>query len=206
MTKNTDIKVIIIFILAFVILGMKLFSSNDGDKKIVKIGGKKYQVVKTIVDTQYVNTTKVVYKEGKTIYKEKPIYVNVPSDVDTTKILKDYYSKVFYSDTLKLDENLGSITIKDTVYMNSIHNRKWVAKINKVTINKTNIVEELPKTQLYIGGVAGVLTIKNGFIGPSIMLKTKKDTYINVNVGFGMDKMMVYQVGIHKPLNFKLWR
>ena len=64
----------------------------------------------------------------------------------------------------------------------------------------------MPKTQLYIGGVAGVLTIKNGFIGPSIMLKTKKDTYINVNVGFGMDKMMVYQVGIHKPLNFKLWR
>jgi len=205
MTKNVDIKIILIFILGFIILGMKIFSGNDGDKKIIKVNGKKYQVVKTIVDTQYVNTTKTVYKQGKTIYKEKPIYINVPSDVDTNQILKDYYSKVFYSDTLKLDENLGTITIKDTIYKNSIQNRQWIAKVNKLSIKQTDIVEELPKNQLLIGGTGGVLTINNAYIGPSLMLKTKKDTYINVSVGVGFNKMMVYQVGVHKPIKFKLW-
>lgn len=206
MTKNIDIKVIIIVILSFIILSLKIFSSNNGDKKIIKVGGKNYQVVKTIVDTQYVNVVKTVYKDGKIIYKEKPIYVDIPVDVDTLNILKDYYSKVFYSDTFILDENLGSISIKDTIYKNSILNRKYVANVNKITIKQTDIVEELPKNQLLIGGSAGILTINNGFIGPSIMLKTKKETYINVNVGVGMDKMMVYQVGVHKPLKFKLWR
>jgi len=206
MTKNIDIKVIIIVILSFIILSLKIFSSNNGDKKIIKVGGKNYQVVKTIVDTQYVNVVKTVYKDGKIIYKEKPIYVDIPVDVDTLNILKDYYSKVYYSDTFILDKNLGSITIKDTIYKNSILNRKYVANVNKITIKQTDIVEELPKNQLLIGGSAGILTINNGFIGPSIMLKTKKETYINVNVGVGMDKMMVYQVGVHKPLKFKLWR
>lgn len=206
MTKNIDIKVIIIVILSFIILSLKIFSSNDGDKKIIKVAGKKYQVVKTIIDTQYVKTTKILYKNGKIIYKEKPIYVKVPGDVDTSEIIKNYYSKVFYDDTFILDDNLGFIMVKDTVYKNSIYTRKWVANVNKITIKQTDIVEELPKNQLLIGGSAGILTINNGFIGPSIMLKTKKETYINVNVGVGMDKMMVYQVGVHKPLKFKLWR
>jgi hypothetical protein len=205
MTKTIDIKTIIIFILGFIILGMNLFTSNDGDKKIIKVNGRKYQVVKTIVDTQYVNTTKIVYKQGKTIYKEKPVYVNVPGDVDTSEILKDYYSKVFYSDTLKLDENLGTITVKDTIYKNSIYNRQWTANVNKISIKQTDIVEELPKNQLLIGGTGVVLNINNAYIGPSLMLKTKKDTYINVSVGVGFNKTMVYQVGIHKPIKFKLW-
>jgi hypothetical protein len=184
---------------------MKLFPGNNDDPKTIKVGGKKYQVVKTIVDTQYVKTNKIVYRDGKTIYKEKPIFINLPTDIDTLKILKDYYSKVVYNDTLKLDNNLGVITIKDTLYKNSILNRRWEANINKVVVKQTNIVTELPKYQLLIGGNGGVTTTNNVFIGPSIMLKTKKDTYINVSVGVGFDKLMVYQVGIHKPLKFKLW-
>ena len=205
MINKVDIKIVIITILAFVILGMKLFPGDNGDAKIIKVGGKKYQVVKTIVDTQYVNTNKILYRDGKTIYKEKPIFINLPADIDTLKILKDYYSKVVYNDTLKLDNNLGVITIKDTLYKNSILNRRWETNINKVVVKETNIVTELPKYQLLIGGNGGVTTTNNVFIGPSIMLKTKKDTYINVSVGVGFDKLMVYQVGIHKPLKFKLW-
>lgn len=205
MTKKIDIKLIIIFIMGFIILGLNLFSNNDGDKKIIKVAGKKYQVVKTIIDTQYVKTTKILYKNGKTIYREKPIYIDIPNDIDTTEIIKDYYSKVFYDDTFILDDNLGVIVVKDTICKNSIYSRKWIANVNKISIKQTDIVEELPKNQLLVGGVSGILSIENGYIGPSIMLKTKKDTYINVSVGAGFNKLMVYQVGIHKPIKFKLW-
>ena len=112
MTKKIDIKLIIIFIMGFIILGLNLFSNNDGDKKIIKVAGKKYQVVKTIIDTQYVKTTKILYKNGKTIYREKPIYIDIPNDIDTTEIIKDYYSKVFYDDTFILDDNLGALWLK----------------------------------------------------------------------------------------------
>ena len=82
---------------------------------------------------------------------------------------------------------------------------KVLGTISKISIKQTDIVEELPKNQLLIGGTGVVLNINNAYIGPSLMLKTKKDTYINVSVGVGFNKTMVYQVGIHKPIKFKLW-
>ena len=43
----------------------------------------------------------------------------IPTDIDTLSILKDYYSKYFYTDTLDLD-SLGNIVINDTISKNQI--------------------------------------------------------------------------------------
>jgi hypothetical protein len=98
-----DFKSIIIICLVIVILLLKMCSPKPpvkpGDD--IKVKGKKYVVLHRIIDTQYIPKTKIVYKPGETIYVEKPIYIDVPADVDTGAILKDYYAKRVYKDTIK---------------------------------------------------------------------------------------------------------
>lgn len=205
--KNIDLKTIIILVLILIILFLKGCGGNStpNDKtKIVKIDGKKYQVVKHVVDTTYVPVTKIVYKEGKTIYKDVPIYVNVPTDVDTNQILKDFYTKNTYKDTLYLDEGLGYVSVNDTIFQNQILNRTWDSHVNKIIVKDVQIVKELPRTQLYAGGVLGFNTQLNSvFIGPKILLKTKNENMFSFNISVGTGKEILYQGGIYKVINIK---
>ena len=51
MINKVDIKIVIITILAFVILGMKLFPGENDDNKIIKVGGKK--ITETMTDATF---------------------------------------------------------------------------------------------------------------------------------------------------------
>jgi len=197
--KYIDLKVVTIIGLIIVILCLRSCKNDDGP--IVKVDGKKYQVIKHKVDTVYVPTIQTVYKKGDVIYKEKPIYVQLPPRIDTVEVVKDYYSKVTYKDTLTLKDNLGYITLTDTIYQNKILGREWDSHINKVTIKDVSIVKELPKNEFYLGGLLG-LNNKNGFtsVGPSVLLKTKKEKVFSVGVGLGPDKTIQYQGGIYIKL------
>lgn len=205
--KIFDLKTLLIVGLIIVILMMRMCDGgNENDKKIVKIDGKKYEVVKHTLDTVIVPVKQTVYKEGKTIYKEVPIYVQYPPDIkiDTAQILKEFYSKVVYKDTLKLKDSLGFITITDTITKNSILNRLIDANINKTTIKETLIVKELPNNQVYIGGVAGFdkTNIVN-FLGPNFILKTKKDKMYSLGVGYGLNNNLSIQAGMYWKISFK---
>lgn len=203
--KIFDLKTLLILGLIIVILLMRMCDGgNENDKKIVKIDGKKYEVVKHTIDTVIVPVKQTVFKEGKTIYKDVPIYVNVPPDVDTNQILKDFYSKVVYKDTIKLKDSLGYITITDTITKNSILNRLLDANINKTTVKETMIVKELPNNQVYIGGVVGFdrTNIVN-FFGPNLVLKTKKDKMFSLGVGYGLNKNLNIQTGMYWKISLK---
>lgn len=208
MTKHLkifDLKTLLIIGLIVVILLMRMCDGEtDNEKKIVKIDGKKYEVIKHTVDTVIVPVKQTVYKEGKTIYKDNPIYINVPSDVDTTKILKEFYSKVVYKDTLKLKDSLGYIAITDTITKNSILNRLFDANINKTTVKETMIVKEIPRNQVYAGGVVGFdrTNIVN-FLGPNLVLKTKKDKMFSFGVGYGLNKNLSVQTGMYWKISLK---
>jgi hypothetical protein len=154
------------------------------------------------VDTVYVPTIQTVYKKGEVIYKEVPIYVELPGRIDTVEVIRDYYSKVVYKDTLKLKDSLGYIALTDTIFRNNILGRVWDSHINKITIKDVLIVKELPKNQIYLGGQLG-LNNQSGFtsIGPSVLMKTKKDKVFSVGVGLGPNKTIQYQGGIY----IKLW-
>ena len=73
--KYLDFKTLLIVALVIVILLLRSCSSN-GEKKddIIKVDGKKYIVVKHEIDTVYQPTVQTVYKDGKTIYKDVPVY------------------------------------------------------------------------------------------------------------------------------------
>ena len=91
-----DIKVILIVILIVIILFMRDCSSkgitlNSDGKPVqtIKVDGKPYEVIKHTSDTQYITKYTTIYKKGDDITHDSTIYVPIPVNVDTLKILKD---------------------------------------------------------------------------------------------------------------------
>lgn len=199
--KKIDLKTIIIVGLILTIFCLR-FCNVKPDGKIVTIDGKPYEVIKHTVDTLYVPTVQTVYKRGKDIYRDIPIYVELPGHIDTVEVITDYYSKVVYKDTLKLKDSLGYVSITDTIFKNSILGRVWDSHINKITINDKMIVKELPKNQIYLGSELGLnnQTVFTSF-SPSLLLKTKKDRIFSVGVGIGPNQSIQCQGGVY----IKLW-
>jgi len=194
-----DFKSILIIGLIILILLMRMCSGGDqSSHPIIKVDGKKYELLKRTIDTVTVTKTKVEYRPGKTIFKDPPIYITPPTQIDSLAVVKEYYSKIVYKDTLNLDEDGGTIAITDTVSQNKIIGRLWKASIKQKTIHDVTIVKELPKTQVYIGGTAGFDedNIVN-FVGPSLLLKTKQDRVYSLGVGYGTDKNISIQAGIY---------
>lgn len=145
----------------------------------VVVDGKKYEVIKTIVDTKYVKYT----EKGKrdTVFHDTTIYVNVPV-LDSAKmdsLVKLYYAKNVYSDTFKL--KYGKIYVQDSVQFNKIFVRNWSADLLIPKESKTIFTKEPPKAQVYFGAGATYGTSISPNVG--LMLKTKRDRIYGVSVG-----------------------
>lgn len=188
--KIFDLKTIIILILIGLLLFLKMCSSkktqNPGD--IVKIDGKKYEILKHIRDTLYVTNTKTIYRKGDEIPVPFVVEIEKPAVIDTMEILKDYYSKLVYQDTFNLDDSLGNITLVDTIQKNRIIGRKLTANVISKIIKDSIIVKELPKIQLYVGPTIGYdRRLGVNFFGSSVLYKTKKDDIYGLGVGLNRD-------------------
>ena len=105
--------------------------------------------------------------------------------IDTSEILKDYYSKYAYQDTVQVD-TFGNIVISDTITKNYIIARKVQSnlKIPEITIEKTIY---LNNREWYAGvGVVGSPR-QLGYIGGEIIYRIKKRKAIGVGVGINQD-------------------
>ena len=179
--KNIAIAVLIIFVL------LEWF--NPGGVmpgKKVFIAGKAYEVIKHEIDTVDIVKTKVVTKKGEDIYHETIVEkeVIIPAVIDTMALLKDYYSKVLYKDTLILPDSLGIVALNDTISQNKILGRTFNASVKQRTIKETTIVKELPKTKIFYG-------LEGGFnkadvvssVGAGVLINTKKDKIYQLGLG-----------------------
>jgi hypothetical protein len=203
--EKIDLKTVIIFGLVIVIFLLNMCSTDVSDNgKTVKIAGKTYTIIKHEVDTIVVPVKQIVYRDGKDIYQETIVYKTVPSNVDTNDIIKNYYSQLIYKDTLNLKDSLGFVTIVDTIFNNSILGRKWESHVNKFIVKETTIVKELPKNQFFIGGFGGYNSQLNSiYLGPSIMLKNKKENAINLGIAVGTGQEVLIQGSIYRIVKFK---
>ena len=179
--KNIAIAALIIFVL------LQWF--NPGGilpGKKVFIAGKAYEVIKHEIDTVDIVKTKVVTKKGEDIYHETIVEkeVIIPAVIDTMALLKDYYSKVLYKDTLILPDSLGTVSVIDTITQNKILGRTFNASVKQRTIKETMIVKELPKTKIFYG-------LEGGFnkadfvssVGAGVLINTKKDKIYQLGLG-----------------------
>lgn len=203
--EKIDSKTIIIFGLIIVIFLLNMCSTNvSNDGKKVKIAGKTYTIIKHEIDTVLVPVKQVVYKDGKEIYRENTIYVDVPSNVDTNGIIRNYYSQVVYKDTLRLSDSLGYISVVDTIFNNSILNRKWESYVNKITVKETLYLKQDPRLQFFVGGFGGYNSGLNSvYLGPTVMLKNKKENTLNLGVGVGTGKEVLFQGSIYRLIKLK---
>ena len=184
-----DIKTIVLIILACIVAYYYINDKgSDIPGEIVSVDGKKYELLSRKVDTFVVDHWKTKVVKGDDIYHEtiveKNVEVPVLTKVDTITILRDFYKKVVYKDSLKLDNDLGMISITDTIYKNKVLGRKWNAYLKERTVKETTIVKELPKNQVYWGFNGGFNkedVVSN--VSAGLILKTKKDKLVQLNVG-----------------------
>ena len=171
-------------LLIVVLVIMVLFQSQCSKKPTVEP-----EVIVTI-ETKW-DTVEVVQTEYVPKWKTKLVveYDTIPSDIDTMVILKDYYAKYSYTDTLTLD-TLGFLVLNDTITMNSILSRSFVSNIK---IPTTIITKEiyLNKREFYWGlGLQGQ-TDQLNYLGGELMYKNKQKNMLGLGLGVNQDLLPV---------------
>jgi hypothetical protein len=184
MKNLLNLKNIAIALLIVVVVFQQCGGSKKTKGEIVKIDVKKYVLIKHEIDTIEVVKTKVVTKKGEDIYHETIKEVIIPTIVDTAALLKDFFAKNIYKDTLQLPDSLGTIAMVDTITQNKIFGRTFNASVKQRTIKETTIVKELPKTKIFYG-------LEGGFnkadvvshLGFGILINTKQDKVFHLGLG-----------------------
>jgi hypothetical protein len=170
--------------------------------KDIVVGGKTYEVIKQVIDTQYVTVKETKYKKGEDIYHDTTIYVSVPV-LDTAQMqeaLSKYYAKNIFQDTLKVGK-FGQIYIKDTVQYNKLAGRSMSADLMFPSITNTTFVKEKPKAQLFLGARMDYLqggSVQNPSVG--LMLKTKRDRLYGISAGVSPNGQPVYGASFYIKL------
>ena len=195
--------IIIAVLIAVIFLQRSCSSSTNNGKEILKIDGKKYEVLKREIDTVMVPVNHNVYKSGKDIYHDVPVYIQIPLNADTAAILKEYFAMHVYKDTLQLKDSLGYVSVIDTITKNGLMGREWNAKVNKITINNTTYLKELPRTQLYLGGSLGIQKPSYTSIGWNAILKTKNDHMYGIGIGINSQLNTYIQGSMFWKISFK---
>jgi hypothetical protein len=136
----------------------------------------------TKVEVRYdtVETIKETYVP-KYITRIETVIDTFTTPIDTVNILKNYYAKYFYSDTLKID-TLGYAVINDTITQNTILARD--IRTN-VLIPTTTITKEiyLNNREFYWGlGLQGKKDQLN-YLGGELLYRNKKYQVYGLGVG-----------------------
>jgi hypothetical protein len=173
----------LVVIASLIVVLLLVRSCNTPPKPIDK------PVTITKVDTIWLKKKdSIVYKPSKSVMipaDTQAILRKHLTKVDTANILKDYFAKYAYRDSIKLD-SLGYIYVSDTITENKIASRKVVKdyKIPIVIDSVKTILPPIYKNQVYVGfNIMGNKTNPVSYFGPSVILKTKTDKMYNINVG-----------------------
>ena len=184
MKKLLNLKNIAIVLLIAIVVFQQCGGNKTKTGEIVKVNGKKYELIKHEIDTFEILKTKVVTKKGEDIYHETIKEITIPTIVDTQALLHDYFAKNIYKDTLQLPDSLGIVSLIDTITQNKILGRTFNASVKQRVIKETTIVKELPKTQVYYGFTGGFNKVDVvSSIGAGALIKTKKDKIYQLGIG-----------------------
>lgn len=174
---------------------------NPLKPNIKYVNGKAYEVIKHEIDTIDIVKTKVITKQGKDIYHDTTIFVQVPMNVDTMAIIKNYFAKNVYKDTLHLPDSLGYVILLDTISKNTIESRMFTASVKQRTIKETTIVKELPKTKIFWGiGMGFDKTNYINHVGANLLINTKCDKLYNIGAGVDINKTPFINASIYWKL------
>ena len=149
---------------------------------VPQIDSVSYPVHDTVsVDVEVEVPVEVPVEVEKLVEKE----VQVILPVDTMLIVKMFSeNKQTKKDVLQLPENMGTVTVFDTISNNRILNRSFTSKIKQKIVRDTLKIPEPIRNVLYVGFDAkfdkpNVVSI----MGVSTLLKTPTEKLYKVGVG-----------------------
>lgn len=157
---------ILLWVAIGVVIGLLLKCEGDIKTEIQTVV-KRDTIYKEVIkeDIQYVPTIREVVKE-----------VLIPIEIDTVSILKEYYMKYVYTDTIEID-SIGFAYIEDTISQNKFLSRNVSYNYNIPTIidSITTTITKTPplKNEFYIGGMLQANKSNIG-LGPNLTMKSKK--------------------------------
>lgn len=175
--KNITIIVLLILLfLAFLNPGGHLPMRTS---YVPKIDSIPYAVHDTIPVDSLVEVEVEVPVEVEVI-REIPVI----QQVDTMEILKNYYAKITQKNVLTLPNNVGSITLIDTISQNKIVGRSFESKIKKQIVRDTLRLPEEKKNKVYFG-ITSMLDKPNfvSSLGMGFLYQTKEDKIFKVGIG-----------------------
>jgi peroxiredoxin len=178
-----NLKNIIIIALVVIILLLNLCSPSS----------------KTPPEDTIITTVKTEYK---TIEKTYTVYVpkwktkiiteidSILTPVDSAEILKDYFTKYSYIDTINID-TIGVLVVSDTIFNNKIASRQTYTNVKYPITTITNTIYT-NKREFYAGvGVAGDPT-QLSYAGLEVMYKNKKKQMYGLGVGVSQKLQPVF--------------
>jgi len=151
-------------------------------------------ITETVTKWDTVSVVKTEYiPKWKT--RIETIHDTIPSSIDTVAILKDYYAKYFYTDTIQID-TLGSIVINDTITRNLISMRDVQSNIFIPTTTITNTVYLYRKE--FFGGISiGTTNQAVQNINGELLYVNKKRQAYGFGVGLNPQWQPVYTVRMY---------
>jgi len=184
MKKHLNAKNFIIVIL-IILLFLAFFNPGGHlpNRTVLKLDSIPYAVSDTVTIDSLVEV-EVEIEVPVEIEVEKRIEVPVLTPVDTNEILKVYFAKIEHKEVLTLPNNVGTVTITDTISKNNIVNRKFISDIKQMIVKDTIYTKEPKKGQMFFGFNGG-LNKSNvvSHIGTGLMYKTKEDKIFHVGLG-----------------------
>lgn len=149
------------------------------------------EIIKTEVVTKW-DTVEVAKTEYIPKIVER-VVVNIDTfsiPIDTVSVLKDYYAKYFYTDTIQID-TLGSIVINDTITRNLIAMRDVQSNIFIPTTTITNTIY-LNRREFYGGISLTGQPTQLDFINGELLYKGKKRNAYGIGVGINNELVPIY--------------
>ena len=117
------------------------------------------------------------------------VFEKIFQPIDTNAILKDYYARLYYDDTIQT--SYGAMRVMDSVSKNRITWRKVTTDFTIPEITKTVIHERPPTAEIFVG-ISGIGSKTTPLIGagPSVMLITKNRKAFEVGALFTRGQLM----------------
>jgi hypothetical protein len=113
------------------------------------------------------------------------VYDTTLKDIDTLSILKDYYAKYFYTDTLDLD-SFGNIVIYDTISKNMILARTATPMLYIPTtiITRDSLIN---KNEFYYGIGLAANKEQFSYLGGEILYRSKHKKIVSLGLGLNQN-------------------
>lgn len=181
--KNTVITILVVIII--------LLSKCNGEGNLnIQNNPKVITETETIIDTVTIVKNTYIPKWETKIIRDT-IEIEKVLEVDTLLILREYFDKYVYLDTIKID-TIGFMTIEDTIYQNRVLYRKPMVNITIPTQTIT-LLQNNNEIEYYAGLGVRTTMDKYTWMGLEGAIKTKKGNLFLL--GLGTDNQNKFSVG-----------